>query len=75
MRAKEIFESMDDKIRYVAEGIAGIGPSRAISLLKHFKTIRNLSNASIEELAQVEGIGKITALKIFQVLNSAYQEV
>ncbi len=42
-------------------GIRHIGVQTAIDLSNHFKTIEALSNASIDELAVVEGVGGIVA--------------
>ncbi|MET1160129.1 MAG: ERCC4 domain-containing protein [Thermoprotei archaeon] len=56
-----------DRILYVAESIAG--PTLARKLLKKFKTLRNLANASIRELMSIEGIGEKRAREIYEVFN------
>ncbi len=50
--------SLRDKqmINSVLDDIAGIGAVRKANLLKHFKTIDKIKNASFEELAAVDGI-------------------
>ena len=50
--------------------IPGVGPTRAKALLKHFKTITAIRNASIEQLCEVEGISEKTALIIYNALKS-----
>ncbi len=73
LRVKPKKMSMNEKIRCVVEGIEGIGPGTADKLMKHFMTIDNFADAGIEQLQQVEGIGKKTAEKIFEVLHGEYQ--
>ncbi len=41
--------------------IDGIGPARARELLKHFKTISAVFNASVDELAAVKGMNRTAA--------------
>src|SRR5206468_2223681 len=42
-------------------GIRHIGTQTAIDLAAHFKTLNKLSNSSIDELSEVEGIGEVVA--------------
>ena len=49
------------------ENIPGIGPQKRIKLLKHFKSIKNIKNASLDELLNV--IDKKTAQNIFDYYN------
>jgi DNA ligase (NAD+) len=42
-------------------GIRHIGTQTAIDLATHFKTLNKLSNSTIDELAEVEGIGEVVA--------------
>lgn len=46
--------------------IEGIGDAKAKALLKHFKTVTAIKNASVEELAQANGISKKNAENIFE---------
>lgn len=46
--------------------INGIGDKKAKLLLKHFKTITAIKNASVEELAAVQGISERDANEIFK---------
>ncbi len=42
-------------------GIRHIGTQTAIDLATHFKTLRQVSNSTIDELSEVEGIGEVVA--------------
>jgi DNA ligase (NAD+) len=42
-------------------GIRHIGTQTAIDLATHFKTLRQVSNSTIDELAEVEGVGEVVA--------------
>ena len=48
-----------------ALGIEGIGKKTAKDLVKRFRTLENLKNASLAELGAVDGIGEILANNIF----------
>jgi len=58
LRSKEMLKSELD-------GIKGIGSKRKTALLKHFKTIENIKNASVGELAQVEGMNTKVAEELY----------
>lgn len=63
-------KSLDKKERmqFIIEGFPGIGPKTAKKLLKKFKTIRNIIDASENELK--EAIGK--KADIFKIVNGKY---
>lgn len=46
--------------------IEGIGDAKAKALLKHFKTVTAIKNASVEELSETDGISKRNAESIFE---------
>ncbi|MDP4012695.1 MAG: ERCC4 domain-containing protein [Candidatus Nanoarchaeia archaeon] len=58
---------------YIIESLPGIGPTLARSLLKKFKTIESIINASEEELKTIDKLGpkKISAIK--KVLKNKYK--
>ena len=51
------------------EDIAGIGPRRRASLLKHFGGLAGLKNAGVEEIAGVEGVSSALAGRIYASLH------
>lgn len=57
---------------YVIAALPGIGSSMAKDMLKKFRTIKAIVDASVEELMQVPRIGKKTAEKIRSLLDSEY---
>ncbi len=57
---------------YVIGNLPGVGPKLAKSLLKHFKSVRNIANAKPEELMEVEKIGEKKAEHIHGILNQHY---
>ena len=75
LRVKEKVTRPEDYARMVIEGLPNISGQRAINLLKHFGTVRNIANASVEELAEVEGIGRKIAEKIYETFNLEWKEV
>lgn len=44
--------------------IQGVGKAKAAALIKHFKTVNAIKNATVEELAEVDGINASTAQAI-----------
>ena len=55
------------------EKIDGIGQKKAAKLLSHFKTLRALSQATLEEIASVSGIGLRDAEKVYSFFHSQEQ--
>lgn len=49
--------------------IAGIGPTRKRSLLRHFGTVKAIERASLTDLANVSGINAETARKIYEFFH------
>ena len=65
--AIEYHKSLRSKgqVHSVLDDIKGVGPARRKALMKHFKDIGKIRQATPEELVQVEGITKNVAEEIF----------
>lgn len=57
---------------YLVESFPGIGPTISKNLLNKFKTIKNIINATEEELKSVEKIGPKKIENIKRILESKY---
>lgn len=55
--------------RSILERIEGIGEKRKLLLLRYFGSLQKLKSASLEEIAQVKGIGKRFAERIYEFLH------
>lgn len=55
---------------YILQGLPQVGPTIAKRLLEHFKSVSKVMNASVQALTEVDGIGKVTAEKIREVLDT-----
>ena len=62
-RDKDITKSKLDSIK-------GIGEEKKKELLREFKTVENISNATIEELSKVKGITERIAQEILDTLHN-----
>lgn len=60
-------------MEYVIGNIPGIGPKLSIALLTHFKNIKNIANANLDELIKIDKIGRKKAEYIKSVLNDYYE--
>ena len=49
--------------------VAGVGPTRAKALIRHFGSLPALKEASVEQIARVPGIGDTTARAIHASLQ------
>src|SRR3989344_2910774 len=65
---KKKSRNVKEQIQYIIEGFPGIGPKTAKKLLKEFKTIKNIINASEEDLQKT--IGK--KADIFKLIDKNY---
>jgi len=54
---------------FILQGLPRVGPTAAKRLLEHFRSVSNALNAPVEELIQVDGIGRASAEKIREVLD------
>lgn len=56
-------------VHSVLDEIPGIGPKRRKALMKHFKDISMIREATVEELARVDGIPKHVAEEIYRFFH------
>lgn len=58
-----------NQVHSVLDEIPGVGPARRKTLVKHFKDIENIKNASLEELEQVDGIPASVARYVYEFFH------
>lgn len=58
-----------NQVHSILDEIPGVGPARRKALVKHFKDIENIKNASLEELEAVEGIPATTARYVYNFFH------
>ena len=51
------------------DGLYGVGPKKQKKLMRHFGSVDQIKRASIEDLMKVQGLGRITAVSIYNQLN------
>jgi len=63
------FLSKKQRLQFILESFPGIGPKTAKKLLKEFKTIKDIMNASLEELKEV--LGKKAEI-LYELIHARY---
>ncbi|MBQ8318506.1 MAG: excinuclease ABC subunit UvrC [Lachnospiraceae bacterium] len=58
-----------NQVHSVLDEIPGVGPARRKALVKHFKDIEEIKNASLQELEQVEGIPASVAKYVYDFFH------
>ena len=67
--------TLPQKQVYVVSSIGGgVGPTMAVTLLEHFRSVKAVMAANINELVEVEGIGLKTAEKIHEIVRGKYKK-
>lgn len=61
---------LKSKQLYLLQGLPQVGPMLAKRLIEHFRSVSKIINASIDELTEVDGIGRVSATKIREVLDT-----
>jgi Fanconi anemia group M protein len=64
---------LKSKQLFILQGLPKVGPTMAKKLLKHFKSVSNVINATVEDLMKIEGVGKVSAEKIREVLDIEWE--
>lgn len=52
------------QVHSILDDIEGIGPKRRLALIRHFKSLDAIMAASVDELAEVEGMNRAAAEKV-----------
>ncbi|WP_226482251.1 DEAD/DEAH box helicase [Natrinema amylolyticum] len=65
-------KTLSEQQEYVVSSIAEIGPVTARSLLEEFGTVEAVMIATEDELQEADGVGKVTAERIREVVGSDY---
>ena len=73
MHADRKEPTLKQQHEYVVSALPGMGPVLARTLLMDFKKIKNIVNASAEELQKVEKIGPAKANQIKRVVEEEYK--
>src|SRR3989344_301304 len=71
---KKQFITSEKQQEFIIQSLPGIGPSLSKSLLRNFKSIKNIVNADEKDLMNINKIGKIKAKNIKNILNTIYKE-
>ena len=69
LNAKKKARNKKEQLQFILEGFPGIGPKTAKKLLKEFKSIKNITNASEEELRNI--LGKKAEI-FFELIKRVY---
>ena len=67
--SKQKRKSIKSSIGSSIDKLSGVGGSRKKRLLRYFGSLEQINRASIDDLSEVSGIGKITAKSIYKQLH------
>jgi len=67
-------KTLAEQQEYVVASIAEVGPVTARSLLAELGSVENVVTAEKEALMQADGVGEVTADRIYEVVTAAYPE-
>ena len=62
------------QVKSVLDDVPGIGPTRRKALMKTFQSLENIRSASVEELAEVEGMNKRSAEAVYLFFHQPLKE-
>jgi len=72
IKGKKKPKRLKDLQEHVISGLPGVSVVLSRRLLRKFKTISNLANAKEKELLEVDGVGKVLAKRLHELLNKEY---
>lgn len=58
-------------IHSILDDIEGIGPTRRKGLMKHFKDIEGIKNATVEELSDAPGMNGKAARQVYEFFRKS----
>ena len=62
------------QVRSILDDIKGVGDTRRKALMRHFKTIEAVRDASVEELSQVSGMNRQSAESVYQFFHTPVKQ-
>ncbi len=74
VRGEKTQMSLRERQQFIIEGLPNISAVIAKRLLAHFGSIKDITNATEEELQEVKGVGKNIASDIIKLINANYLE-
>jgi Fanconi anemia group M protein len=75
IRSSKRTHTLSHKQEFLVAGLPNISNVLSKRLLEHFGSVRDVYDATPEELMKVEGIGKEKAKKIWDLVNGVYKPV
>lgn len=71
--ARKSSQTLSERQEYLVSAISEVGPVIARNLLGHFGSVKNIAEASVDELQAVDKVGPKTAARIREIMDSLYQ--
>ncbi len=65
--------TLDQRQRFLVEGLPSVGETLARNLLEHFGSVQAVFNASEDELKRVAKIGEVKAAEIVKLVRARYE--
>lgn len=73
LRHKPKTMTLEQRQRFLVEGLPSVGETLARSLLAHFGSVRAVFSASEDQLKRVTKIGEVKATEIVRILTATYE--
>ena len=74
VRGEKTQMSLRERQQFIIEGLPNVSAVIAKRLLSHFGSVKDIANATEEELLEVKGVGKNIATDIIKLLHANYHE-
>ncbi len=74
LRGKKTRFSDKEQKQFIVEGLPFVGPKLAETLLKEFRTIKNIFNAKKEDLKKIKNLGEKKAEYIVKIISEDYEK-